>query len=162
MNRLLRTSLTACLILMSAQSLSAEEQVPKQVGKVYADVKSLILEYYPKAEISEKDGRIEARFNTRKFMIHYPLKTGEWQDAVPTEGPNRKGLLCTVRYDKGPWMGAAMVPQTFEYAYFSTLMNCPHDSKSDIHLEAHLSYPRETSPQFLTRYSKLIQGFGNE
>jgi len=130
--------------------------------KLMEDVQALLLEFYPKAKCTKKDDTLECRFNTRTFMIHHAYKTGEWQEAVPQEGPNRGGILCTISHARGPWMGAAMVPQTFEYRYFSTLLMAPYNKSIDTHLTANLSYPDNVQKQFLTRYNKLIASFADK
>lgn len=130
--------------------------------KLIANVQRLLLEYYPKAECTRKDNRFECRFNTRTFMIHNALKTGEWQEARPQEGPNRGGILCTISSDTGPWNGAAMVPQTFDYRYFTSLLMAPYNKKENKHLVAHLNYPDNVERQLLQRYTKLIDSFAAE
>lgn len=163
MKNLLSLCLTLCSIfIMTATPASAEEKLPQRVEKIYDEVKALVLQHYPKAEVIRKENRIECKFNTRIFMIHYPLKTGEWQDANPTEGPNRGGVMCSISLSKGHWMGAAMVPQTFDYGYYSSTLMCPYNKKLDMHLQSHLNIPKGTSSDFATSYSKLIQSFATE
>ncbi len=162
---------TLCLLLgcilfsiciMPAQPTYGEEKIPKQVEKVYSDVKKLVTQYYPKAEIVEKENRLECRFNTRKFMIHLPLKTGEWQEAREMEGPDRGGMTCVISFQKGRWMGAAMVPQTFEYHYYASTLSCPYNKKLDMHLVSHVNFPRNVKPEFLKSYSQLVNAFATE
>ena len=95
-------------------------------------------------------------------MIHLPLKTGEWQEAREMEGPDRGGIICALSYQKGKWMGAAMVPQTFEYHYYSSTLSCPYNMKLDMHLESHLSYPANVKAEFLRAYTQIVDAFANE
>lgn len=158
--KLLSVSLVIYAILSMTHPANAEEKIPKQVEKVYSAVKALVAQYYPTAEIAEKENRLECRFKTRKFMVHLPLKTGEWQEARPMEGPNRNGIMCIISYQKGKWMGAAMVPQTFEYHYYASTLACPYNKKLDMHLQSHIYFPKDVKPEFLKSYSKLVNEFG--
>lgn len=148
-------SVMSCIIL-AMPSRCTETAVPKDT--LFADVEKLMREFYP-AECTIKSGRFECRFNTRTFMIHNALKTGEWQDARPQEGPNRGGVLCTISCEDGPWNGAAMVPQTFEYRYFTSLLMAPYNKGQDKHLVARLYYPDNVNRQLIERYSKLVASF---
>lgn len=146
-----------CCALLATPSISSE--TARQDDTFFAEVEKLLREYYPQAECTIKNGRFECRFNTRTFLIHHALKTGEWQDACPQEGPNRGGILCTITREGGPWNGAAMVPQTFEYRYFTSLLMAPYNKGQDKHLVAHLNYPDNVKRQLIERYSKLITSF---
>src|SRR3989454_4419809 len=46
----------------------------------------------------------EAR--TRRFMVHEPLKTGEWQHARETIGPQRGGVVGNMELRTGKYLGA--------------------------------------------------------
>lgn len=162
MKKLFTLCFVLCSILCMTHHASADDKTPKQVEKVYSDVKKLVAEFYPNAEVIEKESRLECRFKTRKFMVHLPLKTGEWQEARPMEGPDRSGMMCVISYQKGRWMGAAMVPQTFEYHYYASTLSCPYNKKLDMHLESHLYFPKNVKPEFLKRYSDLVNEFGAE
>lgn len=137
----------------------AEEQRDARAEALYKRLQALITEYYPKATFEIKDGKFTGKFNTRTFMIHHALKTGEWQDAREQEGPNKGGILCTIQSSSGKYGGAAMVPQTFDYRYFSSLLMAPENSKGNTYLIAHLNYPSGVSVDFVNRYRKLINSY---
>src|SRR5262249_35824851 len=76
--------------------------------------------HYPKIRSKVAGDSIEFDYDTRKFLIHYPSKTGEWQDAYEVKGPNPHGILCHIKLVQGRYQGAAMLPQTFDDRYFKT------------------------------------------
>jgi|AGTN01.3.fsa_nt_gi hypothetical protein len=128
---------------------------------LYKQLQGLITEFYPNATFEIKGGRFSGKYNTRTFMIHHALKTGEWQDAFAQEGPNKGGILCTIESSTGKYGGAAMVPQTFDYRYFSSLLMAPENSKSNTYLIAHLNYPSSVSVEFINRYRDLIESYSD-
>ncbi len=132
---------------------------PPAVAETYAQVEKLILKHYPKAEVKRENGFIRISSNTRKFMVHNRLKTGEWQNAVEQEGPDRGGILCTISAAPGPWMGAAMVPQTFDYRYYRSLLMAPYSKAVNYHLSAHLNYPDDVNPEFVREFNKVVSQF---
>ena len=66
----------------------------------------------------------EAR--TRRFMVHEPLKTGEWQHARETIGPQRGGVVGNMELRAGKYLGAAAVPQAFDKRYFTLQVTAPY------------------------------------
>lgn len=154
-------SVVSILCIHCAQP-SFSEQPPKEVEQLFTKLEALLLEFYPQATVTRKTNGFECRFNTRSFLIHHALKTGEWQEARAQEGPNRGGILCSVSDSAGRYAGAAMVPQQFEYRYFSSLLMAPYNKKIDRHLIAHLNFPDNVKPQLIRRYSELITSFAQE
>lgn len=138
------------------------DDAPKEVTALYDRLSALISASYPKATFERNGTVFTAKYNTRKFMIHLPLKTGEWQEAREHEGPDRKGIMCSIQYSKGRFMGAAMVPQTFDRFYYQSLLMAPYNKKLDAHLIAHLNYPANTAPELLTQWSKTVSSFSQE
>jgi hypothetical protein len=122
-------------------------------------VRKLVEKHYPKAKVTLDDGTIAFAFNTRKFMIHEPLKTGEWQDAFETTGPQRGGILGTIGLRPGRYGGAATVPQKFDVRYYTTLLMAPETRKGDAHLYVHLHYPKDTPEEFLKDFRALVDDF---
>ncbi len=141
---------------------------PRAVEDTYTQVQALIFKNYPKATFERKNGLFTARFNTRQFMIHHQLKTGEWQDARPQEGPDMNGIFCTIESSPGPFMGAAAVsaaPESaaaFDEHYFTSLMMVPFCKRLSRHLISHLDYPYGVSTKFLEEYRKTIAKFSND
>lgn len=132
--------------------------------KKFADAMEHLLKRYYKdikrIDISNETVRFE--YNNMKFMVHLPLKTGEWQPAHEEIGPQRHGIACALSLSPGKWMGAAMMPQVFDHHYYKILGMAPYDEQKDCHLHASLSYPEsDISPGLMKEYQKLVNSFGS-
>ncbi len=139
-----------------------ERKLPA-MDKFTAELEKLLTRYYPKiqrTQVSSEPEVIQFEYNTMKFMIHHPLKTGEWQPARETIGPQRRGVICGIRLNPGRWAGAAMVPQVFDHKYYNTLLMAPYSEANDCHLVANLSYPEyDVDGNFLREYQRLVNDF---
>jgi hypothetical protein len=91
------------------------------------------------------------------FMIHVPLKTGEWQDAREVEGPNRHGILCSVSLEEGRYGGQALLPQIVDERYFETLVLAVASPGATQYLYVHLSYPATVDARFLKEFNGAVQ-----
>jgi hypothetical protein len=90
-------------------------------------------------------------------MVHFPLKTGEWQPTREVKGPKQKGILGSVKLQKGRYEGAALLPQTFDSCYFSGMVPAPYCRECDSHLYVHLSVPRlGRNEQFIKEFHDLV------
>ncbi len=158
---LLRLITTACLLLIAnlamAQATDDEPRLPKPF---MTKMTALIKHYYPEMTVTTNDHEVSFVYRTRTFMIHHPTKTGQWQEARPEQGPHPDGILCRLRVQTGPYNGAAVLPQTFDYRYFKVLIMAPYSKKTNCHLHAQLYYPEQkTSPDFLRHWSQLVDDF---
>ena len=123
------------------------------------EVRKAVQKHYPKARVTLKDETIHFEFNTRKFMIHAPLLTGEWQDAHEEVGPQKGGIHGTLELRAGPYGGMAAVPQSFDVRYFTLWLTAPYSRALDHHLYVHLKYPRDVPRDFLKEFEALVEGF---
>ncbi len=137
------------------QSLAQEQPLQP----VYRQLDALFRRYYPNVASETSNDAIHFEYNTRVFLIHEPLKTGEWQDAREVRGPNRGGIVCDIELRKGRYFGAAAVPQTFDKRYFKLWIAAPYSVSRDQHLFVHLSYPADVKTDFLERFSGVVAGF---
>lgn len=125
----------------------------------------VIKKYYPEVKLEKgkkPDQPLQWSYNTRKFMLHIPTLTGKWQEAVEMLGPDRKGVLCTAEIHEGPYMGMAVVPQTFDRHYFKLLMLGPSRKDVNAHLIVRLSYPDDADKAFVAELAELVQKFDSE
>jgi len=113
--------------------------------------------HYPKIRAQLTPGSIEFEQDTRTFLVHIPLKTGEWQDAREVKGPNRRGILCRIDLIEGKYQGAAALPQTFDYRYFKTLAMAVASPSGSAYLYVHLSYPDGVDAGFLKEFQDTLQ-----
>jgi len=149
-------------IAVSMPVLVAEEK-PLQnpaLKSLYPALKKLFGEHYPEVTSHVLRDTIHFEHNTRLFVVHHALKTGEWQDPTTQRGPKRGGILCSLALDEGNYVGSAVVPQKFSMRYFTTWLLAPYSEKHDRHLYVHLHYPGDVDPEFLKRFQKLVNDFG--
>jgi hypothetical protein len=148
----------SCLLALAGHT--AADDVPKpDLNPLFEEVRALVVKYYPKADVNRKDQTIHLEFNTRKFMIHEPLLTGEWQDAHEETGPQKGGIYGDIELRAGQYGGMAIAPQSFDKRYFTLALTAPYSKKLDHHLYVHLKYPRDVSKEFLKEFERLVDGF---
>lgn len=125
----------------------------------------VIAKYYPDVQVerpSEKDPFMRWSFKNRKFMVHLPTLTGQWQEAIEMVGPDRKGILCTAHVHEGPYMGMAVVPQTFDRQYFHVLMMAPNRKDVNAHVIVRLYYPKDVDKAFISEIAEVVQKFDSD
>ena len=158
-----RLSVLLFLTMALATSLQAAEDRPLQnpaLKRFYSELRTLFQQHYSNATSHLLTNKIHFERDTRAFLVHEPTKNGEWQDPWETRGPKRGGILCDLELRKGPYAGAAMVPQTFDKRYFKLLLMAPYSSRHDAHLYVHLSYPADAKADFLRQFTDLVNDFG--
>ena len=129
------------------------------LDRLFAATRALVLKYYPdaKTELSKQTIHFEVR--TRRFMIHEPLRTGEWQDAREIVGPQRGGVVGDMELREGKYPGAAVVPQAFDKRYFTLQVMAPYSEERDAHLYTRLLYPADANGVFLSEFADLVTRF---
>jgi hypothetical protein len=147
-----------CLLAVAGRT--AADNAPKpDIKPLLEEVRKLVEKHYPKAKVTQKGQTIHFEFNTRKFMIHEPLLTGEWQDAHEEAGPQQNGIYGDIELRAGEYVGMAKTPQSFDKRYFTLLLMAPYSKKLDHHLYVHLKYPRDAPRDFLKEFERLVDGF---
>lgn len=153
------------LLLAAAPGLRAEDSergvsASFDAGRFYGDVRQLVRRHYPAATAHHLRNKIHFEHDTRIFIVHEPLKTGEWQDPWEERGPKKGGVYCDIEYRPGPYGGAAAIPQTFDKRYFKLYLLAPYSKKLDGHLYVHLKLPGIGSPPegFQEELTALING----
>jgi hypothetical protein len=149
---------TTCALI--GLSRAAADDAPKpDLKPLLEEVRKLVEKHYPNGKVTLKDQTIHFEFNTRKFMVHEPLLTGEWQDAHEEVGPQKGGIYGDIDLRPGEYEGMAVVPQSFDKRYFTLLLLAPYFKKSDQHLYVHVKYPRDVPKEFLEEFERLLIGF---
>ena len=150
----LRNLIVIVCILVASRAYAADD-----LSGFYSTLRTVFAKHYPAVTVSNKGETITFDHDTRLFLIHYPLKTGEWQDAVERRGPKKGGVFCEIVSESGIYNGAAVVPQTFDERYFSVLLLAPYSKRTDCHLHVRLSYPAGVSKEFLREFTEAINRF---
>lgn len=160
MRRLAIACLTAGTLLAGGVARGEGKAVSDpRLERLYASLRPVFLEHFPQATSEAAGDRVHFEHDTRPFLIHMPLKTGEWQEAVEVRGPNRRGILCNVQLVDGVYGGAAMLPMTSDDRYFKTLVMAVASPSRDAYLYVHLSYPDGVSREFLGAFVRTLDGF---
>jgi len=156
---LLVVSFLFALIAAPTSAAEGETLQNPALERFYSELRTLFRTHYPKATSHLLKDQIHFEHDTRVFLVHEPLKTGDWQDPRETRGPKPGGILCDITLQKGEYRGAAVVPQTFDKRYFKVLVMASYSPKRDVHLYVHLSYPGNVSSDFLKEFAELVSGF---
>ena len=149
----------AILITTPVRAADDETLQNPALKRFYTELQTLFRKHYPKATSHRLKDKIHFEHDTRVFLVHEPLMTGEWQDPRERRGPKLGGILCDITLQKGPYQGQAVVPQTFDLRYFTILLLSPYSPKQDAHLTVHLSYPRNVTEEFLKQFAELATDF---
>ena len=151
----------ALLLLLPASARGEEATKPLPRLETFgAALEKLVAQEYPGAKAAVTQDSIDIAHQTRKFMIHLPLMTGEWQEAVAVEGPDRHGIMLHIEIHASPYDGQAVAPQVFNRRYFQSLLLAPEDKQCGCYLHATLNYPDDAKPEFIRDYTALVNGFG--
>jgi hypothetical protein len=148
------STLFAISLLVSAAPAAHPDLKP-----LVAEVSALVTRHYPKAIVTRDNQTIRFEFSTRKFMLHEPLKTGEWQDAHEEVGPQKGGVWGWMELRDGKYNGQAILPQAFDKRYFVLNVIAPYSKKLDRHLYVHLKHPRDADRAFLRDFDTLVNTF---
>jgi len=144
------------LLMLRFACLAAED-----LNSFYSSLGAVFTKHYPAVTVSAKGETVTFDHRTRLFMIHAPLKTGEWQDAAEQRGPTKGGVYCQIVSERGLYRGAAVVPQTFDKHYFTVLLLAPYSKRLDRHLHVLLSYPADASKEFLREFTDTVNKFND-
>ena len=157
--RLLFVVLALCGLLAVSDHATADDGPKPDLKPLSKDVRVLVEKHYPKAKVTLKDQTIHFEFNTRKFMVHEPLLTGEWQDAWEEIGPQKGGIMGDIELREGRYGGQAVLPTSVDKRYFTLSVLAPYSKKLDHHLYIHLKCPRDVPKEFAKEFVDLVNGF---
>lgn len=115
---------------------------------VYAELTKLVRTYYPNAKISEKGGKLHFEF---KAAPHISTSTN-----LPVLGPKEGGILGEVELKQGK---SKAEPRSINEYYYQTLLMSPYSSTNDCHLSVKVSYPPETSSDFVDKFKIAVNEF---
>src|SRR5262245_52345432 len=131
-----------CILGMSGTG-TADESAKPDLKPLLEEVRKLVEQYYPTAKVTLSDQTISFEFNTRKYMIHEPVLSGEWQDAFEEVGPQKGGICGSLELRDGQYGGQALLPQSFDKRYFINSARAPYSKRLDRYLLVSLKYPSD-------------------
>jgi hypothetical protein len=131
----------------SVSSLSTLENALKEIFKE-KDIKVKI--------ISQKDG-LTVKYHIKPYISQVLLAEKYPFGNDLKEGPDKDGFILNVFWNKGKYMGAAIVPGTIRNSHWKTFVNSyPTSGHNPIYLA--LSYGEETNKDLL---EKILKAVGN-
>lgn len=149
----------ACLLSAGPAASPSDADAKYDTEQLYREVRQIVRRHYPEATSHRLDDKIHFEHDTRIFIIHDPLKTGEWQDPREVRGPKKGGIYGEIELRQGRWEGPRVVPQSFDKRYFTHLLMAPYSEKLDAHLVAHIKYPRQVPDDFLKQLTGVLNQF---
>ena len=159
MKRTIIAFASVCILIVTGAHADNGSLQNPALKKFYSEIRRLVLRYYPKASSELLRDTIHFEYDTRAFIVHEPLKTGEWQDPWEERGPKPGGILCDLVLRKGKYGGQAKVPQKFDKRYFTVWLLAPYSAKHDCYLYVHLYYPGDVNAEFLKQFGELVRDF---
>jgi len=160
--RLIPLSVLITSLLGAAFAGPATAQAKLDLGPLYTNIRQLVRQHYPKAQFCLNGRTIHFEYNTRLFMIHEALLTGEWQDAFEERGPQKGGIFCDMELRQGRYAGQLFLPQALDRRYFTDLIMAPYSKKYDCHWYVDLKYPSDVSKEFVAEFARLVHEFEHQ
>lgn len=128
---------------------SASAPVHAELTKpVYEEVTNLVRAYFPNAKISQTAGKLHFEF---KAAPHISTSTNR-----PVIGPKEGGILGDVEIKHG---NSGTAPKSINEYYYQTVMMAPYSANHDCHLNVKMSYPPETTSDFVDKFKILVNDF---
>jgi hypothetical protein len=129
------------------------------VAQLHHEIRQVVQRHFPEATSHRLSGKIHFEHDTRVFVIHEQLKTGEWQDPSEERGPKRDGVVCDVEVVAGEYGGAAATPQDFDKRYFTRRVMTPYSKRLRAHLRVDVRYSKSVPAGFLDQLSAVVNDF---
>ncbi len=161
------TLLVLCVASLSpselvSPALAASELKENETLKAfYKSVRALVKEYFPKANVVEKE-------NTFHFELKLRRQTGFYTGRLVL-APDSGGILGDIALKPGVYDGKEYKVKHKEWSwieeqegYHTTLMLAPYSKERHEHLFTRIMLPTDTPIEFKERFKELILSFGKE
>jgi hypothetical protein len=149
------------LVFVTERAEPIDQPIRKfDVSRLVLEVRSVIHQYYPEATIKiDAYDDIRVEHNTRVFLIHYPTKTGEWQEASEVSGPRLGGIFLALGVRDGDYAGPAFLPMTTDRCYFSEYVTVFYSESIDAYVHLTLRYLNEYPSHMMSDIEVLLSNF---
>jgi hypothetical protein len=149
----------ACLLLLLLLVTSAHGDDTK---KALADVRARFLtattKQYGEVQIDSASDHLTISCNTMTYQIHSTDKTGRISETAHEEvGPNVNGFILSIVPQKGPYRGAAHLPQTIARPYWKTFATFIPTDDNQNHLHISLSFGRKVPDKVVVELIAAIE-----
>lgn len=134
----------ACFLLLLLATSAHGDDTKKTLADIRERFLAATTKHYGKVQIDSTSDHLTISYNTMSYQIHSTDKTGTISEAAHEEvGPKVNGFILSIVPQKGPYRGAAHLPQTITRPYWKTFATfIPTDDKQN-HLHISLSYGRK-------------------
>ncbi len=153
-----KVSIPLFALLISVVSF-AVEPAKVDLNQLFREVRVVVRRYYPDATCHLVDNRIHFESQSRIYVVHEALKTGEWQDPWEERGPKKDGIVGEIHFQEGPYQGAAMLPAAFDKRYFTVWVSAPYSEKLNSHLHVSIKVPSKFPRPFYDDLMKVLSKF---
>lgn len=112
---------------------------------------------YEAVQIDSAPDSLTISYNTMAYQIHATDKTGAISETSHEEiGPKVNGFILNVVFQKGPYRGAAVLPQTIARPYWKTFATFIPADDNQNHLHITLSYGRKVPDKTVAELTAAI------
>ena len=135
---------------------------------VSVKLQALFQKYYPKATYTNLNSNgLQFEYNVTMFAFS-PADPTKKHEAPVQRGPKKGGILCRVYLEEGEYRGQIALaarpgdtPQSnvIDRKAYKQLLAAPYSAKRDAHLWISLSYPPDTSDDFLNGFQAIMKAF---
>lgn len=133
----------------AAQSVESSASIHSAVTKpVFDELSKLIKTFFPNAKVTQNGAKLHFEYKAAPQISN--------STHLPVIGPKEGGILGDVQILPGKSTAAAKLQNEY---YYQTVLMVPYSANHDCHLNAKLSYPPETSSDFVDKFKDLVSSF---
>ncbi len=145
-----------CLSALSATSDTSSVSSPSESHEsvIEKQIAEFIHQYFEKAKITRKDRKIHIEYKSKSY-----LTLADRQEL----GPDSGGIVGDLEFREGRYRGKTKLPLTYtEQASYSVVLMAPYLARQDCHLYTKFAYAADTPPDFVEKFTRLLNGLGEE
>jgi len=134
----------------------ADAPANSDVSAVFADIESLVKEYYPKAKIVRSADKLHFDYKARAL--------NGTQSGLVDLSPESGGVAGDIVVKPGKYTGKERQPSETNMILHMVLFMAPYSEPQDHYFNTRLNYPPDAAVDFLTRFKSIIsdQQKGNQ
>jgi len=115
---------------------------------VFDELTKLVKTFFPNAKLIQNGAKLHFEYKAAPQISN--------STHLPVVGPKVGGILGDVEISRGQSTAAAKLQNEY---YYQTVFMVPYSAIHDCHLNAKLSYPPETSSDFVDKFKELVNNF---
>ena len=161
---ILKPLVLIAVVALSGHMAVAQDSDPRKfdTSGLFHEVKSIVHRYYPEATGTiNQYNEISFEHETQMFMVHFPTKTGEWQNPSEVKGPKREGIFVSITVGDGSPPPRAAEGNHFDHCYFTDFIGGYHSESFGAYVNLTVKYPRVYPEEFVNELQTLLLVFNN-